>query len=201
MRTRSRLASSSAPVLPRADKGAAAGDDELGPRQLLRPRVRVEHVGIAQCPRRVGGGQHRLDRIPVEPQMIVADGAATQQLFALSQQPVLLGLVIDRASSKRCMSSARELRADIATHCKRLTQHFSGFRFVAGLKEDAGVHFKPLRFEPPRAQLSAEAASHARDGPSSRRIRQARSRTTYSESRPAFRHGAGRPGLRPAPRP
>jgi len=40
-------------VLPRADKSAAARDEELGPRQLLRARVRFEHLGITQCPRRV----------------------------------------------------------------------------------------------------------------------------------------------------
>ena len=49
-----------------------------------------------------------------------------------------------------------KLHADIATHRERLAQHLSGFRCAASVKEDAGLHFKPLRFEPPRSQLTAE---------------------------------------------
>ena len=70
-----------------AGEKAATGDEELCPRQLLGPRVCFEQAGIAQCSLRIGSGQHRLDRISVEPQMVVADSAATEQLLTLSEQP------------------------------------------------------------------------------------------------------------------
>jgi glutathione S-transferase len=56
----------------------------------------------------------------------------------------------------RCSLRPGKLHADIAAHRERLTQHLSGFRCAAIVKGDAGLHFKSLRFEPPRAQLTAQ---------------------------------------------
>src|SRR5215472_10286270 len=60
----------------RTDQSAAASAKKLRPWQWLGPRIVIEQLDVAQCARRVTGHQHRLDRIAIEPQMIVTDSAA-----------------------------------------------------------------------------------------------------------------------------
>src|SRR5947208_12112264 len=143
-------------LLQHTRERATARREQLRPRQRLGARVFLEHVGIAPGARAVAGYEHRLDRVSVEPKMVVANRAAAKQFLPLGQQTPALGARASRASQPALHSRPAELHPDLAADRQCLAQRSERLRAATAVEQKARAHFQVLGFEATRAQLTNE---------------------------------------------
>src|SRR6516162_5702778 len=106
---------------------AAAGREKLRPRQWLGARVLLEHVSIAQGAAGVAGEQHRLDRVPVKPKMIVTYCATPEQLLSVGEKAAAFVVRFDRARQRAVNSWPAELHSDLVADRQRVAQQIGRF--------------------------------------------------------------------------
>jgi len=108
---------------------------------------------------------NHLDRVAIEPQMVVRDGTVPQQRLAFIEQATLPLRHPRWPARARRSPPQRELHADHARQRDRVGEAPPSFVVLAELPEDASLELHVLGFEPSRAQPLREAQA----GPEARR--------------------------------